>query len=143
MLAFTQDDILLYIDSIFYASSLRSKVLGGSRIEGRGSRVEGRGSRVEDRGSRIEDRGSHRISWFNLIFNPQSSISMMAPVGFEPTTNGLCLPLRLSPRCRLGRIRVCGLDYLFTLRVCRFVQPISFNDELKLLHHRGNTRYPI
>src|SRR5262245_48508752 len=24
----------------------------------------------------------------------------MAPVGFEPTTNGLCLPLRLSPRSK-------------------------------------------
>src|SRR5882672_11381993 len=25
-------------------------------------------------------------------------VGLMAPVGFEPTTNGLCLPLRLSPR---------------------------------------------
>src|SRR5262245_48035267 len=57
MLALTQAAILLYIDSIFYASSLRRKVLGGSRIE--------------DRGSRIEDRGSCRISMFNLIFNPR------------------------------------------------------------------------
>lgn len=49
---------------------------------------------------------------------------MVAPVGFEPTTNGLCLPLRLSPRFDLA-IEVCGLDYLFTLRVCRLVSTPS------------------
>jgi hypothetical protein len=49
----------------------------------------------------------------------------MAPVGFEPTTNGLCLPLRLSPRSDPPQVGVCGPDYLFTLRVCRLVSTPS------------------
>lgn len=47
----------------------------------------------------------------------------MAPVRFERTTNGLCLPLRLSPRS--DRVRICGLDYLFALRVCHLVSTPS------------------
>jgi len=63
MLAHKQGAILLYTGSIFYACSLRRKVL---------------------------DRAGRR------------AVGLMAPVGFEPTTNGLCLPLRLSPRCWHG-----------------------------------------
>jgi hypothetical protein len=48
----------------------------------------------------------------------------MAPVGFEPTTNGLCLPLLLSQPSE-RHVRLCGLDYLFTLRVCRLVSTPS------------------
>ena len=40
---------------------------------------------------------------------------LVAPVGFEPTTNGLCLPLRLSPRFDLyNRSLWSGLSLHFT-----------------------------
>jgi hypothetical protein len=52
-------------------------------------------------------------------------VGLMAPVGFEPTTNGLCLPLRLSPRSDPPEAEVCGPDYPFTLRVCRLVSTPS------------------
>lgn len=47
----------------------------------------------------------------------------MPSVGFEPTTNGLCLPLRLSPRPARAGFR--GLDFPFALRVCRQVSTPS------------------
>ena len=56
--------------------------------------------------TRMVSKKSASICW-------RFSRRTIAGVGFEPTTFGLCVPLRLSPLCS-----ICGLDYTFILRSC-------------------------
>lgn len=104
MLALTQVGILLYINPIFYANSWRRIVLGGLRIE--------------DRGSRIEDC----LMRNDTIFDPRS---VDGPCRIRTYNQRIMLTTTAFAALRLTRVGLCGLDYLFTLRVYRLVSTPS------------------